>query len=170
MAILRREVANSNLVVADEVLHFIADRIKSNIRKLEGALIQVASYASLTKAPLTIPVVETILAGSLDGEIERCISIDEIQRRVAEFFDIRVADMKSSRRPKTIAFPRQIAMYLSRDLTGCSLTEIGEAFGGRDHTTVLHACRKIENNAARDPNLGGTLSHLGNRIRSGVGG
>jgi len=167
MAILRREANRSQLQVPDEILNFIAERIRSNIRKLEGALIQVASYASLTNAPLTIPVVETILAGSLDGEIERCISIDEIQRKVAEFFDIRVADMKSSRRPKTIAFPRQIAMFISRDLTGCSLNEIGEAFGGRDHTTVLHACRTIEKKVSWDTNLAGTISHLGNRIRQG---
>jgi len=169
VAILRKEAEWQHLHIPDGILQFIAERIHSNIRKLEGALIQVASFASLTNAPLTIPLVEQLLAGSIDNEVERFISIDEIQKKVAEFFDIRVADMKSSRRPKTIAFPRQIAMFLSRELTPCSLSEIGEAFGGRDHTTVIHACRTIEEKTTWDKNLAGTVSHLGNRIRQGVG-
>ncbi len=165
IAILRKEAEWSGIAMPDEIIDFIADRVKSNIRKLEGAFIQVASYASLTNVPLSREVAEMVLGGIMEDEVERAVTIDEIQRAVAEFFDIRVADMKSSRRPKNIAFPRQVAMALSRSLTRSSLNEIGESFGGRDHTTVLHACSLIESRKALDNDLAKTLSFLEGKIR-----
>ena len=107
------------------------------------------------------------MSGIVEEEMEAVISIDTIQKKVSEFYDIRLADMKSSRRPKAIAFPRQLAMYLARNLTGRSLSEIGEAFGGRDHTTVLHACKSIDKKSNRDKILSNTLSHLEKLVRQG---
>ena len=128
----------------EEVINFLAHRIRTNIRRLEGALIRVASYASLTGKKLTVEVVEELLREVLHEEGRYTITIEVIQKRVAEHFDIRLADMTSKRRPENIAFPRQIAMYLARQLTESSLNTIGEAFGGRDHGTVLHACRLVK--------------------------
>src|SRR5439155_22749324 len=116
-------------------------------RRLEGALMRVASFASLTGKELNHEVVEHLLKDILQQEARRAVTIDQIQRRVAEHFDIRLADMTSKRRPKNIAFPRQVAMYLARELTKASLSEIGDAFGGRDHGTVLHAHRVVREKA-----------------------
>lgn len=165
IAILRKEAEYSGVTIPDEIILYIADRIKSNIRKLEGAMIQVISYASLTGTELTLKTAELILSGIVEDEMEKIITIDQIQRRLSEYYDIRMADMKSSRRPKAIAYPRQLAMYLARNMTGRSLNEIGEAFGGRDHTTVLHACQKIENQILVDKHLHNTLTYLEKEIR-----
>ncbi len=165
IAILRKEAEYSGIEVSDEVIFFIADNIKSNIRKLEGAMIKVASYASLIDAPLSIETAELVMSGIMEENLEPIISMDNIQKKVSEFYDIRLADMKSSRRPKAIAFPRQMAMYLSRNLTARSLSEIGEAFGGRDHTTVLHACKIIEERSSGDKNIANTITHLTKKLR-----
>ena len=165
IAILRKEAEYSGVKIPDEIILYIADRIKSNIRKLEGAMIQVMSYSSLTGTELTLKTAELILAGIVEDEMEKIISIDQIQRKLSDYYDIRMADMKSSRRPRAIAYPRQLAMYLSRNMTRRSLNEIGEAFGGRDHTTVLHACQKIENQITIDKHLHNTLSYLEKEIR-----
>ncbi len=101
--------------------------------------------------------------------MEKIITIDQIQRKLSDYYDIRLADMKSSRRPKAIAFPRQLAMYLSRSMTGRSLSEIGEAFGGRDHTTVIHACHKVGQQLTSDKQLSATLSYLEKEIRQAHG-
>ncbi|HDL64270.1 MAG TPA: chromosomal replication initiator protein DnaA [Proteobacteria bacterium] len=165
IAILRKEAEYSGVTIPDEIILYIADRIKSNIRKLEGAMIQVISYSSLTGTELTLKTAELILAGIVEDEMEKIISIDQIQRKLSDYYDIRMADMKSSRRPRAIAYPRQLAMYLARNMTKRSLNEIGEAFGGRDHTTVLHACQKIENQIIIDKHLHNTLSYLEKEIR-----
>lgn len=165
IAILRKEAEYSRLSIPDDIIYYIAERIKSNIRKLEGALIQVSSYASLTNTELTLQTAELVLAGIVEDEMEKIITIDQIQRKLSDYYDIRLADMKSSRRPKAIAWPRQLAMYLARSMTGRSLSDIGEAFGGRDHTTVLHACQKIGNRVAIDKHLSTTLSFLEREIR-----
>ncbi|MDP8214939.1 MAG: chromosomal replication initiator protein DnaA [Candidatus Euphemobacter frigidus] len=165
IAILRKEAEYSGLSIPDDIIFYIADRIKSNIRKLEGALIQVASYSSLTNTELTMKTAELVLAGIVEDEMERVITIDQIQRKLSDYYDIRMADMKSSRRPNAIAYPRQLAMYLARIMTGRSLSEIGDAFGGRDHTTVLHACQKIGNQLNNDKHLSNTLSYLEKEIR-----
>jgi chromosomal replication initiator protein len=130
-----------NVVLPEEVIQFIANRVRTNIRRLEGALIRVTSYVSLTAKKPTMELVEELLREILHEEGRYTINIDAIQKRVAEHFDIRLADMTSKRRPENIAFPRQVAMFLARQMTESSLNMIGEAFGGRDHGTVLHACR-----------------------------
>jgi len=165
IAILRKKAEISNLNLPDEIATFLANRIKSNIRKLEGALIRVVSYASLTGSKLTIEIAEEVLQDLLVTEESEIIGMDTIQKKVAELYDIRVADMKSRKRPKTIAFPRQIAMYLSRSLTSHSLPEIGEAFGGRDHSTVLHAVRLIESKMKEDYSLRKNVNVLIKRIK-----
>ena len=128
----------------DEIFEFLANRIRTNVRRLEGALMRVASFASLSGKELTNEVVEHLLKDILQEEARHAVTIEQIQRRVAEHFDVRLADMTSKRRPANIAFPRQIAMYLARELTKASLNEIGDAFGGRDHGTVLHACKLVK--------------------------
>jgi chromosomal replication initiator protein len=127
----------------DPIIMFLANRIRTNVRRLEGALVRVAAYAQLSGKALDLETVETLLREILQEEGKVAISVSEIQKRVADYFDIRLADMTSKRRPENIAFPRQIAMYLTRQLTEHSLSAIGESFGGRDHGTVLHACRQV---------------------------
>jgi len=160
LAILQKKAACMNVTLPDDVINFLATRIRTNIRRLEGALIRVASYASLTGKKLTIEVVEGLLREILHEEGRQTISIEVIQKKVAENYDIRLADMTSKRRPENIAFPRQIAMYLSRQLTESSLNVIGEAFGGRDHGTVLHACRLVKDRMEVDANVRQRVLHL----------
>jgi chromosomal replication initiator protein len=130
------------------------------VRRLEGALTRVASYATLTGRKPTLETVESMLREILHEEGRFTLTIEVIQKRVAEHFDIRLADMTSKRRPENIAFPRQVAMYLSRQLTESSLNTIGEAFGGRDHGTVLHACRQVKDRMEVDSNVRQTVSYL----------
>src|SRR5665213_1130186 len=160
LAILKKKAQIMNAVLPDDIINFLATRIRTNIRRLEGALIRVASYASLTGKKLTIEVVENLLREILHEEGRQTISIEVIQKRVAEHFDIRLADMTSKRRPENIAFPRQIAMYLSRQLTESSLNTIGEAYGGRGHGTVLHACRLVKDRMEVDSNVRQVVHYL----------
>jgi chromosomal replication initiator protein len=160
LAILNKKAALMGVQLPAEILDFVATRIRTNIRRLEGALIRVASYAALTGKKLTLEVVEGLLREVLHEEGRHSISIEVIQKRVAEHFDIRLADMTSKRRPENIAFPRQVAMYLSRQLTENSLSSIGEAFGGRDHGTVLHACRLVKDRMEIDANIRQVVSYL----------
>ena len=160
LAILRNKVKSMGVEIPEEVMTFLANRIRTNIRRLEGALIRVASYAHLTGKELTNDVVENLLREILQEEGRHTITIEFIQKKVAEKYDIRMADMTSKRRPENIAFPRQIAMFLSRQLTEHSLSAIGEAFGGRDHGTVLHACRLVKDRCEIDANVRQTVSYL----------
>jgi len=165
IAILRKKAALLDVKISDQVLAFLAEKIRTNIRRLEGALVRVASFASLTGKEVTIDSLESLLRDALHEEAKRTISIDAIQKKVAEHFDIRMADMTSHRRPQNIAFPRQVAMYLSRSLTDRSLADIGESFGGRDHGTVMHACKQIESKLTKDQNLRQTVSYLDQALR-----
>jgi chromosomal replication initiator protein len=160
LAILNKKAQLMGVTLPDDVINFLATRIRTNIRRLEGALIRVASYASLTGKKLSIEVVEGLLREILHEEGRQTISIEVIQKKVAEHFDIRLADMTSKRRPENIAFPRQIAMYLSRQMTESSLNTIGEAYGGRDHGTVLHACRLVKDRMEVDANVRQVVSYL----------
>jgi len=160
LAILQKKAQLMNVSLPEDVINFLANRIRTNVRRLEGALIRVASYASLTGKKLTIEVVESLLREILHEEGRLTISIEVIQKKVAEHFDIRLADMTSKRRPENIAFPRQIAMYLSRQMTESSLSNIGEAFGGRDHGTVLHACRLVKDRMEVDANVRQVVHYL----------
>ncbi len=159
-AILNKKAQSMGAVLPEDVLDFLANRIRTNVRRLEGALIRVASYASLTGKKLTIEVIEGLLREILHEEGRFSISIEVIQKKVAEHFDIRLADMTSKRRPENIAFPRQIAMYLSRQMTESSLNSIGEAYGGRDHGTVLHACRLVKDRMEVDANVRQVVHYL----------
>ncbi len=160
IAILQKKAAALNLTLPDQAVQFIAQKIRTNIRRLESALVRVASYASLTGKEISIDMLETLLRDALHEEAKQSVSIDVIQKKVAAHFDIRLADMTSRRRPQNIAFPRQVAMYLSRTLTARSLADIGDSFGGRDHGTVLHACRLIEDKMRADQTLRQTISYL----------
>ncbi len=160
VAILRKKAKSMGADLPEDVINFLAQRIRANIRRLEGALIRVAAYASVTGKKLTTDVVEGLLREVLHEEGRFSINIEVIQKRVAEHFDIRLADMTSKRRPENIAFPRQIAMFLSRQMTESSLNSIGEAFGGRDHGTVLHACRLVKDRMEVDPNVRQVVSYL----------
>jgi chromosomal replication initiator protein len=159
-AILRKKAAGMGVELPEEILQFLANRIRQNIRRLEGALIRVASFASLTGKKITLQTVESLLREVLHEEGRFAINIDSIQKRVAEHFDIRLADMTSKRRPENIAFPRQIAMFLSRQMTDSSLNTIGEAFGGRDHGTVLHACRLVKDRMEIDSHVRQVVHYL----------
>ncbi len=153
LAILRRKMEEWKVRVEDGIIRFLAERIRSNVRRLEGALMRVATFASLAGERVSEDRVEHLLRDLLREETGKQISIDAIQRAVADHFDLRLADMTGRRRPASIAFPRQVAMYLSRTLTKGSLMEIGEAFGGRDHGTVIHACKKITGRIKEEPSV-----------------
>ncbi|HZJ14242.1 MAG TPA: chromosomal replication initiator protein DnaA [Chthoniobacteraceae bacterium] len=163
-AILRKKAAQMEIALAPHIFDFIAERIRSNVRRLEGALTRVASYASLNGSTPGIEKIEHLLKDILQEEARRSISIDQIQKRVAEHFDVRLADMTSKRRPANIAFPRQIAMYLARELTKSSLAEIGQAFGGRDHGTVLHAHRLVKKRIRTDEKVRGVITFLDGQL------
>ena len=160
VAILRKKAEQHNFKVSDEIINFIAEHIVKNIRRLEGALIKVCSYSSLTGNPLNISTCEMLLRDVLMEAAKQQLTIDTIQKKVADYFELRHSDMLSRRRPNHIAVPRQIAMYLSRDLTKHSLQEIGEAFGGRDHGTVIHACRQVENLIDQDDTVRHSVDYL----------
>jgi chromosomal replication initiator protein len=160
LAILHKKAQLMGVELPDDIINFLANRIRTNIRRLEGALIRVASFAALTGKKLSVEVVEGLLREVLHEEGRHSVSIELIQKRVAEHFDIRLADMTSKRRPESIAFPRQIAMFLARQMTDTSLTAIGEAFGGRDHGTVLHACRLVKDRMEVDANVRQVVSYL----------
>jgi len=165
LAILRKKARGMQIKLPDEILEFLANRIRSNVRRLEGALMRVASFASLSGKQLTGEVIEHLLKDILQEEARTSITIEQIQRRVAEHFDVRLADMTSKRRPASIAFPRQVAMYLARELTKSSLNEIGDAFGGRDHGTVLHACKLVKKRMKEQDSIRQTISFIDSALQ-----
>jgi chromosomal replication initiator protein len=169
LAILRSKMATMPEKLADPVLKFIAERVKTNVRRLEGALNRVAAFSSLHGRCIAVPQVEVLLRDLLQQEGQQTVSIDLIQRRVAETYDVRLADMSSKRRPANIALPRMVAMHLSRRLTSSSLNEIGEAFGGRDHGTVLHANRTIEEKMKTDEKLRRIVGYLAEKLTATSG-
>lgn len=143
VAILKKKAQASHINLADEVAFFIAKRLRSNVRELEGALNRVIANANFTGRQITIDFVREALKDLLALQ-DKLVTIDNIQKTVAEYYKIKVNDLLSKRRNRSVARPRQVAMALSKELTNHSLPEIGDAFGGRDHTTVLHACRKVQ--------------------------
>src|SRR5437868_928008 len=165
LAILRKKARGMQIKLPDEIFEFLANRIRSNVRRLEGALMRVASFASLSGKQLTGEVIEHLLKDILQEEARTSITIEQIQRRVAEHFDVRLADMTSKRRPASIAFPRQVAMYLARELTKSSLNEIGDAFGGRDHGTVLHACKLVKRRMHEQDSVRQTISFIDSSLQ-----
>lgn len=164
-AILNKKAATLGVTIEKHLIHFLAERIKTNVRRLEGALMRVASFISLSGGTPSPDRIEMLLKDILQEEARRAVTIEQIQKRVAEHFDVRIADMTSKRRPKNIAFPRQIAMYLSRERTKASLSEIGEAFGGRDHGTVLHAHRLVRGRIQEDEKLRQVVKFLDDQLQ-----
>ena len=150
LGILQAKAAKLGCMVPDKVIEFLGHKITSNVRELEGALNRIVAHSQLVGRTITLEMTQEVLADVL-RVTERRITIDEIQKKVAEHYNIRVADMHSARRARAVARPRQVAMYLAKQLTPRSLPEIGRKFGGRDHTTVIHAVRKIEELSAYDP-------------------
>ena len=142
VAILNKKASRNNIFLPDEVAFFIAKRFRSNVRELEGALNRVVANSNLTGRPISLEFTQEALRDLLLIQ-DKQVTLENIQKTTAEYYKIRIADLLSKRRSRSIARPRQIAMAISKELTGHSLPEIGDAFGGRDHTTVLHACRKI---------------------------
>ncbi len=159
VAILMSKAAQSNVELPSEVAFFIAKRIQSNIRELEGALRRVIASASFTGQPITLELTREALRDLLALQ-DKLITISNIQKVVVEYYKIRIADLSSARRSRTITRPRQIAMALAKELTSHSLPEIGEAFGGRDHTTVLHACRKVQELRNTDSRINEDFNNL----------
>jgi len=164
VAILKKKIEKETVVVPDDVAYFIASKIKSNIRELEGALIRVVAYGSLTGAVLDVSLAENILKDSLQEEAQK-FSIDEIQKVVAEYFNIQVADLRSKTRTRSVVLPRQYAMFLIRELTHYSLPEIGGFFGGRDHTTVLHSCKKVQLEKSTNLDIAKMLEQIKNLLK-----
>ena len=167
IAILRKKAEREVINVPDDVTSFIAEKIDSNIRELEGALIRVVAYALLVGEEVTLALTQEILKETLAAGQEKRITIDLIQKRVAEHFDVRISDMKIKKRTRAVAFPRQIAMYLSRELTDNSLPDIGEAFGGKDHTTVLHAYKKIAKLISEDVDKRVVIDRITSELKRG---
>lgn len=165
MAILKKKSLDWKVRVDESVLKFLAEKISTNVRRLEGALMRVATYASLAGESVTVEKVEHLLRDLIREEGSRQVNIDSIQKAVAEHFDVRLADMTSRRRPASIAFPRQVAMFLSRSMTKGSLMEIGEAFGGRDHGTVIHACKKVAEKLVAEPGLKESIARIESQLR-----
>ena len=161
IAILKKKIERETVTVPDEVVFFIASKIKSNIRELEGALMRVVAYSSLTSTVVDLKIVEEeVLKDALKEEVGN-ITIDQIQKSVCDYFQIKVSDLRAKRRSRSIAYPRHIAMYLVRSITDHSLPEIGAYFGGRGHATVIHACNKID----RALQSGGKIQHIVEEIK-----
>ncbi|HDK7158089.1 TPA: chromosomal replication initiator protein DnaA [Clostridium botulinum] len=164
MAILKKKADVEKLNIPNEVMVYIATKIKSNIRELEGALIRIVAFSSLTNKEISVDLASEALKDIISSKQTRQVTIDIIQEVVANYYNLKIEDLKSARRTRNIAFPRQIAMYLSRKLTDMSLPKIGEEFGGRDHTTVIHAYEKISNNLKKDESLQNAIKELNKRI------
>jgi chromosomal replication initiator protein len=153
VAILMSKAAMTRVDLPEEVAFFIAKRIRSNVRELEGALRRVVATSNFTGRPITLEFAKEALRDLLALQ-EKLVTIENIQKTVAEYYKIRIADLLSKRRSRSIARPRQVAMALAKELTNHSLPEIGDAFGGRDHTTVLHACKRVKELRETDRRIG----------------
>ena len=167
VAILQNKAAEEGADVPMDVIQFIATHITRNIRELEGTLITLLAYARLNNKKITLAVAEEVLRDLMGSSRIKPLTIELVQRAVAEHFDVRIADLKGRSRHRQVAFPRQVAMHLCKTLIpGLSLSEIGEAFGGKDHTTVLYSCQKMVSEAASVPSTRDTLARLEKVIRS----
>ena len=148
VAILKKKAEAEAVPLQDDVAIYIAGRIKSNIRELEGSLIRLVAYASLTGQEITLPLAQEVLRNILDEE--KAVTIETIQKHVADYYKLKLVELKSRNNSKSVAMPRQIAMYLCKQLTHASLPEIGRSFGGKHHSTVIHSIRKIEDLRKKD--------------------
>jgi chromosomal replication initiator protein len=166
VAILRQKALAENFALPHEITSYIADRVNSNIRELEGALIRIMAYASFSRRSVSRELVDEVLKGLFPQDRDKIVTIGDIQKVTAAHFGLRIEDFSAKKRTRTISYPRQIAMYLARKHTDSSLPKIGEEFGGRDHTTVIHACDKIEQELLESPSLARTLKELEEKIKA----
>ncbi|MBE7322247.1 chromosomal replication initiator protein DnaA [Staphylococcus capitis] len=166
MAILQKKIEEENLDIPPEALNYIANQIQSNIRELEGALTRLLAYSKLQGKPITTELTAEALKDIIQLPKSKKITIQDIQKVVGQYYSVRIEDFSAKKRTKSIAYPRQIAMYLSRELTDFSLPKIGEEFGGRDHTTVIHAHEKIANDIKSDPTFKQEVENLEKEIRN----
>ena len=163
IAILRKKSEEEGIAINEDVIQLLATNLKSNIREIEGALIRLGAYASLTGQKITVEMAKNTLRDLLGGK-RKIITVEDIQEIVASRFHIKISDLKSKRRTKTLVYPRQIAMFLCRDMTDSSFPEIGRDFGGKDHTTIIHACKQIQRSQESDSTLRATLQSLKEEI------
>jgi len=169
IAILRKKAEAENIFIPDDVVLFLASQIKSNIRELEGSLIRIVAFSSLTGSEVTVDRAKEILKDIITrDELASPITIEVIQRVVSRHFHLDVKEMKSKKRTDAVAFPRQVAMYLARTLTEYSTTEIGAEFGGKDHTTVMYACEKIKMKLGSDPFFSALVNRISEEIKTGT--
>jgi chromosomal replication initiator protein len=152
VAILKRKAEAEAVPLPDDVAIYIAGKIKSNVRELEGSLIRLIAYASLTGREISLSLAQEVLKKVL-GHEDKAVTIDQIQKFVSEFYQLKFGDLKSRNNAKSVAMPRQIAMYLCKALTNASLPEIGKSFGGKHHSTVIHSIRKIEDLRKTNPDF-----------------
>jgi chromosomal replication initiator protein len=165
VAILKKKAENEKIPLPNDVAFFLASQIDSNIRVLEGSLIRIGAFASLNHTPVDIDLAKEVLKNIIKSK-EELISVDLIQKVVSNFFNLKIADLKTKRKYKGYVLPRQIAMYLSRKLTNASLVEIGEKFGGKDHSTVLHSIRKVKEKISKESSFKEMMETLNSRIKS----
>lgn len=164
VAILQKKAEMEKIYIPEDVAYYLASTVKSNIRELEGCLIRLGAQASLTGRPITKDMAKDILQDLIE-EDDRPVTTDHIQKIVCEHFALRIADMKAKKRTKEVALPRQIAMYLSKQLTNLSLNDIGKNFGGKDHATIIYACRQIEDKRAKDEAFNRMVENLLRKIK-----
>ncbi len=165
VAILKKKAEDEKIDLPNDVAFYLASQIDSNIRMLEGCLIRIGAFSSFTNTPINLSLAKEVLKNILHPK-EEFISIEMVQKVVANHFNIKLTDFKAKRKNKGLVIPRQIAMYLSRKLTSSSLIEIGEKFGGKDHSTVLHSIKKVEERISHDPTFKEMIEQLQNRIKS----
>lgn len=164
VAILQRKAETEKIFVPEDVAYYLASKVKSNIRELEGCLIRLGAQSSLTGKPINKDMAKSILQDLIEDD-EKPVTTDQIQKIVAEHFAIKLSDMKAKKRTKEVALPRQIAMYLSKQLTNLSLSDIGKNFGGKDHATVIYACKQIEDKRAKDEAFNRMIESLIRKIK-----
>lgn len=166
VAILRKKAAAMRLEMDDDVMEFLAERVSRNVRRMEGALTRIASYNSLIDQSLDLEAVERLLSDLFQEEAAAQVTVNQIQNKVSDYYKIRFSELVGRRRTSAIVFPRQVAMYISRTLTSDPLKSIGEAFGGRDHGTVIHACKQVENMMEQDVTVKRAVDYLIKQLSS----
>lgn len=165
VAILKKKAENAGVVVPDDVISLICQKITTNVRDLEAALTRIIAYAELVNKEVTVEVAQRQLKDFFSSPLQNNITIDIIQRTVADYFNLSSNELKGKKRTRQVAFPRQLAMYIARNITEASMTDVGLEFGGRDHTTVMHACQKIESRMRTDPTIEDVIQTLIRRIK-----
>ena len=165
-AILREKIRQEKYDVPDEVVAMIAREIKSNVRELEGCLNRLVAYSNLTGQPITLELSENALKEIIDSRKVKIITAEMIMQSVSDYYNVTLGEMIGPTRKREITIPRQVAIYLTREMTGMSLPQIGNVFGGRDHTTIMHSCKVMENTVREDPGMKSLVNSIKRQIES----